>query len=222
MSTRTLGLSDELAAYVAAHNPPEDEVLASITAETRSRWPDWINLQIAPEQGAFMALLVELVGARVAVEVGTFTGYSSVWIARALPAGGCLHCFDSSEEWTTVARDAWQRAGLTDRVTLHLGDATETLEPVLAGEEPVGFGFIDADKPAYPAYYETLLAHLAPDGLIAVDNTLSNGRVLDPQDDNAKAIAEFNRQVADDDRVTAVLVPVADGVTLIRPRRPAP
>lgn len=218
MTTRTLGLSDELHAYVTAHNPPEDEVLASITAETRSRWPDDLHLQIAPEQGAFMALLVELVGARVAVEVGTFTGYSSVWIARALPAGGRLHCFDSSEEWTAVARDAWARAGLDDRVALHLGDATGTLEPALAGEDPVDFAFIDADKPAYPAYYETLLARLAPGGLIAVDNTLAGGRVLDPQDDNAKAIAEFNRQVADDDRVTAVLVPVADGVTLIRPR----
>lgn len=218
MSTRTLGLSQELHDYVVAHNPPEDEVLADIAAETRARWPDHLNMQIAPEQGAFLALLTELVAPRLAVEVGTFTGYSSVWIARALPAGARLRCFDSSEEWTAFARDAWHRAGLDDRITLHLGDATDTLAPALSDDEPVGLAFIDADKPSYPAYYETLLRRLSPGGLIAVDNTLANGNVLDPQEGNGEAIAAFNRQVADDERVTSVLVPVADGLTLIRPR----
>lgn len=218
MSTRTLGLSDELQHYVVAHNPPEDELLAELSAETQARWPDHINMQIAPEQGAFLSLLVQLIAPRLAVEVGTFTGYSSVWIARALPPGGRLRCFDTSEEWTAFARDAWHRAGLDDRITLHLGDATDTLPPALSDDEPVGFAFIDADKPAYPAYYETLLWRLAPDGLIAVDNTLAGGRVVDPEGENDEAIAAFNRRVADDERVTAVLVPVADGVTLIRPR----
>jgi caffeoyl-CoA O-methyltransferase len=218
MSTQTLGLSEQLHRYVVAHNPPEDGVLADIAAETRRRWPDSVNMQIAPEQGAFLALLTELVAPRLAVEVGTFTGYSSVWIARALPTGGRLRCFDASTEWTAVARQAWHRAGLDDRITLHLGDATETLAPALADDEPVGLAFIDADKPAYPAYYETLLARLAPDGLIAVDNTLANARVLDPQDDDAAAIAAFNRRVTDDERVTSVLTPIGDGLTLIRPR----
>jgi caffeoyl-CoA O-methyltransferase len=218
MSTQTLGLSDQLHRYVVAHNPPEHGVLADIAAETRRRWPDSINMQIAPEQGAFLALLTELVAPRLAVEVGTFTGYSSVWIARALPTGGRLRCFDASTEWTAVARQAWHRAGLDERITLHLGDATETLAPALADDEPVGLAFIDADKPAYPAYYETLLARLAPDGLIAVDNTLANARVLDPQDDDAAAIAAFNRRVTDDERVTSVLTPIGDGLTLIRPR----
>jgi caffeoyl-CoA O-methyltransferase len=218
MSTQTLGLSEQLHRYVVTHNPPEDGVLADIAAETRRRWPDSVNMQIAPEQGAFLALLTELVAPRLAVEVGTFTGYSSVWIARALPTGGRLRCFDASTEWTAVARQAWHRAGLDERITLHLGDATETLAPALADDEPVGLAFIDADKPAYPAYYETLLARLAPDGLIAVDNTLANARVLDPQDDDAAAIAAFNRRVTDDERVTSVLTPIGDGLTLIRPR----
>lgn len=218
MSIRTLGLSEELNDYVAALSPQPDEVLADVAAETRSRWPDQVNMQIAPDQGALLGLLVELVRPSVAVEVGTFTGYSSVWIARALPSGAQLHCFDASEEWTDVARRAWQRAGLTDRVSLHLGDATQLLPDVLLEQQPVGFAFVDADKTAYPDYYEALLAALAPDGLIAVDNTLAGGRVLDPTDANSEAITAFNRRVADDSRVTAVLVPVADGLTLIRPR----
>ncbi len=220
MSSKTLGLDDALHRYVVAHSRPEDAVLTSVAQQTRARWPDRVGLAIAPEQGALMELLASLLRPTVAVEIGTFTGYSSICLARGLPSDGHLHCFDASEEWTAVAREHWQRAGLEDRISLHLGDAHERLPAVLdALDAPVDLAFVDADKAGYPAYYEALLAHLSTDGLIAVDNTLSAGRVLDPGDSSdARAIDAFNRQVVADPRVEVVLVPVADGLTLIRPR----
>ena len=219
MSVKTLGLDDALHRYVVAHSRPDDAVLASVAAETRRRWPERVGLAIAPEQGAFMELLARLTGASVAVEIGTFTGYSSICLARGLAEDGHLHCFDASAEWTAVAREHWERAGLDQRITLHLGDAHEQLPAALATlAAPVDLAFIDADKPGYPAYYEQLLAHLAPDGVIAVDNTLSGGRVVDPGDsDDARAIAAFNQQVVEDPRVEVVLLPVADGLSLISP-----
>lgn len=219
MSAKTLGLSDELHAYVVAHTATQEEPLPALAAETRERFPDVINMQIAPEQGALMTLLTRLTSARFAVEVGTFTGYSSICIARGLRPGGRLVCFDSSEEWTAVARRYWDRAGLADRIELRLGDARETLR-TLADEPAVDLAFIDADKPGYPHYYESVLDRLAEDGMIVVDNVLADGRVLDPgQDENAAAIAAFNDLVVHDDRVEVVLLPVADGISLITRRQ---
>lgn len=218
MSLKTIGLTDELHAYVVAHSTGEDEVLRDLAAENLERFPDEARMQIAPEQGALLTLLAKLTKARFAVEVGTFTGYSAICIARGMGAGGRLVCFDSSEEWTAVATRYWERAGLADRIELRLGDARQTLGS-LAEDPPIDLAFIDADKTGYPDYYEAVLARLAPDGLIVVDNTLGHGRVLDPGDDEtAAAIAAFNDLVVADERVDVVLLPVADGVSLITRR----
>lgn len=216
MSLKTLGLSDDLHAYVVDHTAGPDEVLEDLAAETQERYPDKASMQIAPEQGAFLTLLARLTQARFAVEVGTFTGYSAICLARGLEDGGRLACFDRSEEWTQVATGYFTRAGVADRIDLRLGDAHETLA-TLADDPPVDLAFVDADKTGYRDYYETLLAQLAPRGLIVVDNVLAAGRVLDPDDDNAAAIAAFNDDVASDPRVEAVMLPVADGLTLITP-----
>jgi caffeoyl-CoA O-methyltransferase len=176
-------------------------------------------MQIAADQGALMSLLVAVSGARRAVEVGTFTGYSALCIARALPEDGRLLCCDVSEEWTAVAREAWERAGVAHKIELRLAPALETLRSLPAGET-IDLAFIDADKPGYHAYYEELLARLRPDGLILVDNTLWYRRVLDPSadDEDTRAIRAFNDAVAADPRVDTVLLPVSDGLTLIRKR----
>lgn len=218
MSERSIGLDQALQAYVVAVGTPPDEVLRDLAAETRDRVPERASMQIAPEQGALLTLLTALARPRFAVEVGTFTGYSSICIARGLPPGGHLLCCDSSVEWTAIATRYWERAGVADRIELRLGDARETLRAL--PDEPIDFAFVDADKPGYPDYYEELIGRLAPDGLIVVDNTLAGGRVLDPAPDDgtAIAIAAFNTHVAADPRTWQVLLPVADGVTLIRRR----
>lgn len=220
MSLKTIGLSDELHAYVVAHMNGHDAVLQDLAAETAERFPDRRNMQVAPEQGALLTLLTRLAATTFAVEVGTFTGYSALCIARGLAAGGRLVCFDESAEWTSVAETYWQRAGVADRVELRLGDAHETLAS-LADDPPVGLAFVDADKTGYGDYYEQLLARLGPAGLIVVDNVLASGRVLDPGDDeDVLAIAAFNDRVVADDRVDVTFLPVADGVSLIT-KRPA-
>lgn len=221
MSNRSIGLDEALQAYVVACGTPPDEVLTDLAAETRERVPDRATMQIAPEQGALLTMLATLARPRLAVEVGTFTGYSAICIARGLPPGGRLICCDSSAEWTGIAERYWARAGVADRIELRLGDARETLRGL--SDEPVDFAFIDADKGGYPDYYEQLLRRLAPDGLVVVDNTLAGGRAADPPpgDGTARAIADFNAHVAADDRTWQVLLPVADGLTLIR-RRDAP
>lgn len=218
MSERSIGLDAALQAYVVAYGTPPDEVLADLAAETRERVPDRATMQIAPEQGAMLTMLTALARPRLAVEVGTFTGYSSICIARGLPPGGRLLCCDASAEWTATARRYWERAGVSDRIELHLGDARETLRAL--PDQPVDFAFVDADKTGYTDYYEQLVTRLAPGGLLVFDNTLAGGRVLDPADDDATAvaIAAFNAQVAADERTWQVLLPVADGVTLVRHR----
>lgn len=218
MSLKTIGLDDELHDYVVAHTAGHDDVLRDLAAETQERFPDKASMQIAPEQGALLTLLTRLTRPRSAVEVGTFTGYSAICIARGLPEGGRLVCLDNSEEWIAVARRYWDRAGVADRIEVRLGDAHETVD-TLADDPPIDFAFIDADKTGYRHYYEALLRRLAPTGLIAVDNVLSAGRVLDPgTDENVAAIAAFNELVAADERVDVVLLPVADGISLITPR----
>jgi caffeoyl-CoA O-methyltransferase len=219
MTGRSIGLTEELHTYLVAHGTPPDELLTELAEETARRFPDQQTMQIAAEQGAFLRLLVQVVGARRAVEVGTFTGYSAICIARALAPGGRLLCCDVSEEWTAVARRYWQQAGVADRIDLRLGDARQTLA-ALPADEPIDFAFIDADKTGYATYYEQLLTRLAPDGVICVDNVLWSGRVVDEaaDDTDTRAIRAFNDLVAADERVEAVMLPVADGLTLIRRR----
>jgi caffeoyl-CoA O-methyltransferase len=209
-------LSPELAAYIVGHGTPPDAHQRALIEETRALGPV-AGMQIAPEQGAFLTLLTRLIGARYAVEVGTFTGYSSLCIARGLPAEGRLVCCDISEEWTAIARRAWASAAVADRIELRLAPAAETLRS-LPREETIDLAFIDADKPGYPVYYEEILARLRPNGLVLVDNVLWDGRVVQPDadDDNTRAIRAFNDMVAADDRVEAVMLPIADGLTLCR------
>jgi caffeoyl-CoA O-methyltransferase len=204
--------------YLVAHIPPLDDVQRDLIAETEALGGISI-MQIAPEQGAFMTLLTRLIGARRAVEVGTFTGYSALSIARALPDDGRLLCCDVNEEWTAVARKYWERAGVDGKVELRIAPALDTLRSLPAAEE-IDLAFIDADKENYPNYYEELLARLRPNGVILVDNTLWMGTVIDPKatDDQTKTIRRFNDMVAADDRVESVILTVGDGLTLIRKR----
>jgi len=177
-------------------------------------------MQVSADQGALLTLLTAVSGVSYAVEVGTFTGYSSICIARGLREGGRLLCLDVSAEYTSYATKAWARAGLDDRIELKLAPALETLQ-ALPTDAPIDLGFIDADKPNYLAYYEELMARLRPNGLIMVDNTLWSGRVVtadDPTDANLTAIKAFNDAIASDDRVDSYILPVSDGLTLIRKR----
>jgi O-methyltransferase len=180
------------------------------------------SMQIAPEQGAFMAWLVRLIGAHRYLEIGTFTGYSSTAVALALPADGSAVCCDISREWTDIARESWTEAGLADRIDLRIGAAVESLDALLAEGEAGSFdlAFIDADKANYAAYYERCLQLVRAGGVIAIDNVLWSGRVADPsdKDSDTAAIRELNARVAADQRVDAVMLPIADGLTLARVR----
>lgn len=204
--------------YLVAHAPPLDDVQRDLIVETEALGGISM-MQIAPEQGAFMTLLTRLIGARDAIEVGTFTGYSAISIARGLPDDGSLLCCDVNKEWTSIARKYWERAGLDDKIELRIAPATETLRSLPAGER-FDLAFIDADKPNYPNYYEEVLARLRRNGVILVDNTLWGGAVADAKatDDNSKAIRAFNDAVAADDRVESTILTVGDGLTLIRKR----
>ncbi|MET0525463.1 MAG: class I SAM-dependent methyltransferase [Nocardioides sp.] len=220
MANKTMGISDDLAAYVLQVGTREPDVLTRLREETAAI-PQH-GMQIAPEQGAFLALLVELLGARRCIEVGTFTGYSSTAVALALPENGQIVCCDVSEGWTSMARKYWAEAGVEKKVDLRIAPATETLDQLLAdGEEGAfDFAFIDADKPGYDGYYERLLRLVRPGGLIALDNMLWGGEVLeeDTEDESTRAIRALNAKIAGDERVTLCLLPLADGVTLARRR----
>ena len=220
MANKTMGISDDLAAYVVKVGTREPDVLARLREETAAI-PQH-NMQIAPEQGAFLALLVELIGARRCIEVGTFTGYSSTAVALALPEDGQIVCCDVSEEWTSLARRYWAEAGVSGKVDLRIAPATETLDQLVAGgqEATYDFAFVDADKAGYDAYYERLLRLIRPGGLIVFDNMLWGGDVLDtdPSDEDTKALQALNAKLARDERITLCLLPVADGVTLARRR----
>jgi caffeoyl-CoA O-methyltransferase len=204
--------------YLVAHIPPLDDVQRDLIAETEALGGISM-MQIASEQGAFMTLLTRLVGARRAVEVGTFTGYSSLCIARGLPDDGALLCCDVNEEWTAIARKYWERAGVDGKIELRIAPALETLRSLPAGEL-FDLAFIDADKENYPNYYEEVLSRLRRNGVILVDNTLWMGAVIDPKatDDQTNTIRKFNDAVAADDRVESVILTVGDGLTLIRKR----
>jgi predicted O-methyltransferase YrrM len=210
-------LSPEIHEYVVAHGTPPDAIQRALIEET-AQLP-MAMMQISPEQGAFMTMLTRLVGARQAVEVGTFTGYSALSIARGLPDDGHLLCCDVSEEWTSIGRRAWDAAGVADKIELRLAPAADTLR-TLPSEEYVDLAFIDADKPAYPVYYEELLKRLRPNGVILVDNTLWGGAIVDESvtDDQTLALRTFNDAVAADDRVDSVQLTLGDGLTLLRKR----
>lgn len=208
-------MTDDLRAYVVAHNPHTDEVAEALIEETYRALSN-AGMQVGPEQAALLTMLTRLVGARVAVEVGTFTGYSALAIARGLADGGRLHCFDISTEYTDIARRYWERAGVADRIELRIGPAQERLAEL--PPDPVDIAFIDADKSGYPKYWGELLPRMRPGGLIVVDNVLWHGRVLNPESPDDHAIADFNDMVRADPRVDSILLPLGDGVTIARVR----
>lgn len=216
MSTRTFTLPDKLYRYLIDHSLREPDVLRRLREET-SRLP-MANMQIAPEQGQFLQLLVRMLRVKRALEVGVFTGYSSLAVALAMPHDGRLVACDLSEEWTSVARRYWKEAGVERKIDLRLAPALQTLDSMLtAGEAGTyDYAFIDADKTNYLNYYERVLRLLRPGGLLAVDNTLWNGAVADrrKRDKDTEAIRAFNRHLHSDSRIFLSLVPIGDGLTL--------
>ncbi|BAZ54028.1 O-methyltransferase family protein [Nostoc sp. NIES-4103] len=216
MTTQTLGLDPLLYNYLLSVSLREPEILTQLRQET-AQYPIG-RMQIAPEQGQLMALLVQLMGAKKTLDIGVFTGYSSLVVALALPTTGKVVACDISEEFTAIARRYWQQAGVADKIDLHIAPALETLDRLLAaGEaESFDFAFIDADKSNYDNYYERSLQLVRPGGLIAIDNVLWSGRVADPQvqDNRTKRIRAFNQKLHQDQRISLSLIPIADGLTL--------
>lgn len=212
-------LSPELHEYMVAHGSPPDEVARDLIAETRRLHPERAEMQISPEQGAFLTLLTRLLGVRSAVEVGTFTGYSALSIARGLAPGGRLLCCDVSEDYTAVARRYWQRAGVDDRIELRVAPALDTLRE-LPAEPAVDLSFIDADKEGYIGYWDELVPRTRPGGVVLVDNVFAWGRCVEHSSDDAsvRAIQDFNEHALADDRVEPVMLPISDGLTLARKR----
>ncbi len=220
MSRRSLTLDTELHAYLVAHGSPPDDLTAELIEETQRALGGAATMQISPEQASFFTLLAKVANIRTGVEVGTFTGLSSLSIARGMPADGKLICFDISEEYTSIARRYWDRAGVADRIELRIGPAVDRLNE-LPLEPHIDWVFIDADKENYAAYWEALVPRVRPGGLLAIDNVLWSGRVLDPpseRDSSTAAIIAFNDMVAADKRVEPVMLPLGDGVTLARKR----
>jgi len=217
MTRRSGHLRPELHDYLRAHCAQPDNLLSQLAAETASTFPVAAGMQISQEQGAFLTLLTRLVGANRALEIGTFTGYSSICIARGLAEGGKLTCCDASDTWTSLARRYWQLAGLSDRIELRLGHAADTLHSLPAGET-FDLAFIDADKTGYMDYWDSVVPRVRSGGVILADNTLSDGRVVDPAstDESTRGIRAFNAYALADNRVELVLLPIGDGLTLAR------
>ena len=220
MSRSTLTMSDNLLAYIRNVGVREDADLRRLREETAAH--PRAQMQISSEQGQFMALLVELVGARKIVEVGTFTGYSAMWMSKSMGVNGRIVCLDVSEEFTSIAKKHWTQAGISDRIDLRLAPAADSMKAMIAAGE-VGqydFAFIDADKTGYDTYYEFALTLLRPGGLIAIDNVLWSGAVADPSDQSAdtNALRALNEKISKDARVTMSLIPIGDGLTLARKR----
>jgi len=218
MTSKSIGLPDPIHRYVLEWGLREPEVLARLREETATH--PRAQMQIAPEQGAVLGLLVDLLGARRCLEIGTFTGYSSLAVALALPDDGTIVCCDVSDEYTSVARRYWAEAGVAHKVDLRLGPAVDTLDGLLADGRAGTFdlAFIDADKPGYPTYWERCLALVRPGGVIAIDNVLWGGAVADPARDDAdtRTMRRVNETVASDPRVRHVLLAIADGMTIAR------
>jgi predicted O-methyltransferase YrrM len=220
MSNVSVGLAPDLHAYLVEHGVREPDILRRLREETADL-PQH-DMQIAPEQGALMALLVGLIGARRCIELGTFTGYSSLAVALALPADGEIVCCDVSEEWTAVARRYWAEAGVADRVDLRLGPALETLDDLIAGgaSGTFDFAFIDASKREYPDYHERILRLLRQGGLAVYDNVFWDGDVIDESktDPDTVGVRRLNDRLLADERVSISMIPVADGLTLVQKR----
>ena len=218
MTPKGIGPSANVQEYLVAHGAGIDPIaqeLIDVTAELGGI----SRMQVAPEQAAFMTLLTRLLDVRFAVEVGTFTGFSALSIARGLAPGGRLLCCDVSDEWVSVGRSYWERAGVADQIDVVIAPAAETLA-ALPDDPPIDLAFIDADKGSYPVYYEQMLRRLSPRGIILVDNVLWGGRVADPDADldenpGTANIRQFNAHVVADPRTTQVMLPIADGLTLI-------
>jgi len=220
MANRTLALDDRLYRYMLDHSVREPDMLTALRQETAQH--PMGRMQIAPEQGQLLALLVQLMGVKKALEIGVFTGYSALTVALALPPGGTLVACDVSAEYTAIARRYWAKAGVADKIDLRIAPAIDTLNHLLesGAANSFDFAFIDADKSNYPTYYEQSLKLVRPGGLIAIDNVLWSGRVADPdsQDNRTQKIRAFNHALYQDDRVVISLVPIADGLTLAMKR----
>jgi caffeoyl-CoA O-methyltransferase len=203
--------------YAAEHSTGPDDVQRDLQAVTAEKTGGAAMMQIGDDQAVLMETIVRAMGARRAVEVGTFTGYSALAVARGMGPEGRLLCCDVSEEWTAIARDAWERAGVSDRIDLRIGPGIDTLRS-LPREEQFDFAFIDADKPGYPGYYEEILPRLRTGGLILIDNVLQGGRVVDENaiDESVTVIRELNDTIVDDKRVRVVLLPIGDGVSVVQ------
>ena len=220
MSHRTLNLDDRLYRYLVDHSVRETDLMRELREVTAQQ--EMSRMQIGPEQGQFMALLVELLGAQRIIEIGTFTGYSALCMAQAMPDQGELVCCDISEEWTEIGRSFWKRAGVEGRIRLQIAPALDTLDGLIeqGGTGQYDMAFIDADKTSYLHYYERCLTLLRDGGLMMFDNTLWNGSVADPDDDEAdtRSLRELNDRLYGDRRVSISLVPIGDGLTLARKR----
>ena len=218
MPNRTVNMTDRLYDYLLDASVKESDILKRLREET-AQLPQ-SGMQISPDQGQFFAFLIQLIGARKALEVGTFTGYSATAVASALPPDGKLICCDVSAEWTSVGKRYWSEAGVADKIDLRLGPAVETLDALIAADESgsFDFAFIDADKTEYDDYYERSLKLMRANGVIAIDNVLWQGNVADPEhmDESTEALRAIARKVRDDDRVSACMLAVGDGVTLAR------
>ena len=218
MSNKSIGLTDALQDYILTHSTPEPEVLRELRIETAMLEDH--NMQIAPEQGQFMAMMARLTGTRRYLEIGTFTGYSSLAVALALPDDGEVVTLDMSEDYTAVARKYWEKAGVSDLINLHLAPALETLKDALGGEHDGTFdmAFIDADKENYLGYFEHCLRLVRPGGIILIDNVLWDGRVIDLQDEaeTTQAIRMLNAHVATHAGVEVIMTPIGDGLTMAR------
>jgi len=217
MHTKFTPLTPALYEYLLAHGNNDDPVLRELIEETERALGGLALMQIAPEQGTLMNLLVHAIGARSAIEIGTFTGYSAICIARGLTSGGKLICCDINEEWTSIGRRYWEKAGVADRIDLRLAPALETLA-ALPADTTFDFAFIDADKVSYRQYYEALLPRMRANGLVLFDNVLWMGMVTDASDasEETKALRELNDHLIRDERVQAVMISVSDGLTIVR------
>jgi caffeoyl-CoA O-methyltransferase len=214
---RNFLITDVVRDYAVGHGSWQPDDVVQDLREQTAALGDPAGMQIGDDEGQLLTMLARLLGARRAVEVGTFTGYSSLCIARGLADGGSLLCCDVSEEWTAIARKAWERAGVGDRIELRIAPALETLRALPADPE-VDLVFIDADKPNYPAYWDELVPRVRPGGLLLADNVLWSGQIVDESasGDNVNALREFNEKVAADERVEAVMLTAFDGLTIAR------
>ena len=221
MSRQTWGLSDEMRDYMRTFGIRESPAAAALRARTR-QLGRVSAMQISPEQGALMALLVHSIGAKRALEVGTFTGYSALVVAEALAPQGVLVACDISEKWTSIAKEYWHKAGVEDKIDLRIGPAAETLTELMHGGQlrSFDFAFIDADKQGYVKYYESCLSLVRPGGIVCLDNIFWGGSVADPSrtDEDVEALREVTKRIHQDERVDAALVPIGDGLLVTRKR----